>query len=218
MLSWSSGKDSAWTLYKLQQREDIELVGLFCTINQEFDRVAMHAVRRALVEMQAERAGLPIDIIEIPYPCSNEDYEKQMSAFVDRAKQNKVEYFAFGDLYLEDIRRYREEKLQATGIQAIFPLWNIPTNELSQEMIEQGLKARISCIDPKILSEEFCGREFDCLFLNDLPENVDPCGENGEFHSFVFDGPMFQRSIDIAVGETVHRDGFVFSDLICSPD
>jgi uncharacterized protein (TIGR00290 family) len=214
LMSWSSGKDSAWALYQLQKNPEIDLVGLFCTVNKEFNRVAMHGVRVELLQKQADSIGLPLEIIEIPYPCSNSDYENIMGAFVKKAKQDKIEHFAFGDLYLEDIRNYREEKLKDSGIKAIFPIWGIPTNELSREMINCGLRTVITCIDPRQTPKEFAGKEFNDSFLDSLPETIDPCGENGEFHSFVFDGPMFKEQINIVVGDIVQRDDFVFADIL----
>lgn len=214
LLAWSSGKDSAWALQLLKQQPDIDVVGLFCTVNEEFNRVAMHAVRVELLRQQAQSVGLPLDIIEIPNPCSNQDYEQRMRAFVDKAKQADIKCFAFGDLFLEDIRKYREKNLKGTGIEPIFPVWGVATEKLSQGMIVGGLRARITCIDPKHMPEELVGREYNESFLRDLPQGVDPCGENGEFHSFVFDGPMFRYPLNITVGEVVHRDGFVFCDLL----
>lgn len=214
LLSWSSGKDSAWALHVLRQQREIEVVGLFTTVNQVHDRVAMHAVRRELLMLQAERAGLPLDIIEIPGPCSNAEYEARMSAFVARCQQRSINCFAFGDLYLEDIRVYREKKLAGCGIEPIFPLWGMPTATLSREMIEGGLRAHLTCVDPKQLAPQFVGRMFNHALLDELPAAVDPCGENGEFHSFVSAGPMFDGVIDITVGEIVERDGFVFADLL----
>lgn len=214
LMSWSSGKDSAWALHKLQKNPEIDLVGLFCTVNKEFDRVAMHGVRVELLQKQAKSIGLPLVIIEIPYPCSNVEYEKIMGQFVDRAKIDNIEYFAFGDLFLEDIRNYREEKLKGSGIKPIFPIWGIPTDKLSREMISSGLRSVITCINPKQIPKEFVGREFDESFLDSLPEAIDPCGENGEFHSFAFDGPMFKEQIEIFVGDIVHRDDFVFADVL----
>ena len=214
LMSWSSGKDSAWALHKLQQNPEIDLVGLFCTVNKEFDRVAMHGVRVELLQKQAKSIGLPLEIIEIPYPCSNAEYEKIMGQFVERAKIDNIEYFAFGDLFLEDVRNYREEKLKGSGIKPIFPIWGIPTDKLSREMISSGLRTVITCINPKQIPKEFVGREFDEGFLDSLPETIDPCGENGEFHSFVFDGPMFKEQIEIFLGDIVHRDGFVFADVL----
>ena len=214
LMSWSSGKDSAWALYKLQQNPEIDLVGLFCTVNKKFDRVAMHGVRVELLQKQAWSIGLPLEIIEIPYPCSNAEYEKIMGQFVERAKRKNIEYFAFGDLFLEDVRNYREEKLKGSGIKPIFPVWGIPTDKLLREMISGGLKAVITCINPKQIAEEFVGKKLDENFLYSLPKNIDPCGENGEFHSFVFNGPMFKEKIEIFVGDIVHRNGFVFADVL----
>lgn len=214
LMSWSTGKDSAWTLYKLQQNQDVELVGLFCTINKEFERVAIHGVRVELLKQQAERLRLPIEIIELPYPCSNADYETIMGQFIKRAKGQAIEYFAFGDLFLEDIRNYREKQFKGSGIKPIFPIWGIPTDKLSRDMVSSGVRAVITCIDPKQIPEEFVGRVYDDDFLDALPDTVDPCGENGEFHSFAFSGPMFKEPIDIVVGDIVHRDGFVFADVL----
>ncbi|RRS30071.1 MAG: ATP-binding domain-containing protein [Epsilonproteobacteria bacterium (ex Lamellibrachia satsuma)] len=213
LMSWSSGKDSAWALHKLQQNPEIDLVGLFCTVNEEFCRVTMHGVRVELIKKQALSIGLPLEIIEIPHPCSNAEYEKIMGQFVERAKSNNIEYFAFGDLFLEDVRNYREEKLKGSGIKPIFPVWGIPTDKLLRQMISSGLRTVITCINPKQISKEFVGKELDENFLCSLPKNVDPCGENGEFHSFVFDGPMFKEKIEISVGDIVHRDNFVFADV-----
>ena len=214
LLSWSSGKDSAWALHVLRQQPDIDVAGLFCTVNSEYERVAMHAVRVELLKAQAESVGLPLHIIEIPNPCSNAEYAQAMSAFVVQAKQQAVDCFAFGDLFLEDVRSYREDRLKDTGITPIFPLWGMPTEGLSRTMISEGLRAMITCIDPNVLSFECVGREYDLAFLEQLPESADPCGEYGEFHSFAFDGPMFQTPINITVGEVVQRDGFVFADLL----
>lgn len=214
LLSWSSGKDSAWALHTLRQNPEIELAGLFCTVNQEFSRVAMHGVRTELLQRQADAVGLPLHIIYIPYPCSNEQYAQVMSEFVEQAKRDGIECFAFGDLFLEDVRRYREERLQGTGIEPIFPLWGANTAELSQTMVAAGLKSVLTCVNPKLLSKAFSGRTFDAELLRDLPPKLDPCGENGEFHSFAFAGPMFTQPIPFTIGETVERDGFVFTDLV----
>jgi len=214
LMSWSSGKDSAWALYKLQQDVEIDLVGLFCTVNKEFNRVAMHGVRVELLQKQADSIGLPLEIIEIPYPCSNDEYEKIMGQFVEKAKNDNIECFAFGDLFLEDVRNYREEKLKNSGIKPIFPIWGTPTDMLSREMIRSGLKTVITCINPKQTPKEFIGKIFDENFLDLLPETIDPCGENGEFHSFVFDGPMFKEQIKIVVGDIVQRDDFIFADIL----
>jgi len=213
LLAWSSGKDSAWSLHLLRRNPDIEVVGLLTTINEAFDRVAMHAVRRTLLNRQCEAAGLPLWPVPIPWPCSNQEYEARMAEVCRRAVAEGVEAIAFGDLYLADIRAYREKQLAGTGLEPIFPVWMLPTNTLAHEMINSGLRARITCVNPKILPASFAGREFDEAFLTDLPAGVDPCGENGEFHSFVHDGPMFSRPVPVETGEVVERDGFVFADL-----
>ncbi len=219
LLSWSSGKDSAWALHVLRQDQSVDVVGLFCTINKEFERVAMHGVRLELLQQQAESAGLPLQVIEIPYPCSDSEYAFAMTEFVAAAREDDIECFAFGDLFLEDVRRYREERLAGSGIAPIFPLWDIPTQDLSREMVDAGLKAIITCVDPKHISQEFAGREYNASFLDDISQEIDPCGEYGEFHSFAFAGPMFRNPIEVNVGKTVHRDGFVFADLLPStPD
>ena len=214
LLSWSSGKDSAWALHVLLQQQDIEVVGLFCTFNEKFERGAMHAVRNELIIQQAERIGLPLQLIPIPYPCSDAEYKTIMGNFIEQAKSQEIDSIAFGDLFLEGIRSYRETNLAETGIKPLFPLWGIPTNELSKEMVKGGLRAKITCIDPKHLPAEFAGHEYDNAFLEQIPDNVDPCGENGEFHSFVYDGPMFTSKVNVCVGETVTRDGFVYTDLL----
>ena len=216
LLSWSTGKDCAWALHVLRQNTNVDIVGLFCTVNQMFDRVAMHGVRIELLKQQAKSVGLPLKMIQIPYPCSVSDYAHAMTLFVNDAKNANIECFAFGDLFLENVRKYREESLNETGITPIFPLWGMPTNELSKQMVSNGLKAVITCLDPKQIAKEFAGREYNESFLNDISENIDPCGENGEFHSFAFDGPMFQNPIEIVVGETINRDGFYFTDILSS--
>ena len=214
LLSWSSGKDSAWALHLMRQDPDIVVDGLFCTINEAFDRVAMHAVRVELLQQQADSLGLPVQLIPIPYPCSNADYARIMEAFIERERERGVEAFAYGDLFLEDIRAYRETSLAGTGITPLFPIWGLDTGVLSRTMLESGLRAQITCVDPAQLAAEFCGREYDAAFLADLPAGVDPCGENGEFHSFVHQGPMFVRPIAITPGKIVERDRFVFADLL----
>ena len=214
LLSWSSGKDSAWALHLLRQDPDMEVMGLFCTINREFERVAMHAVRVELVRRQAQNAGLPIQFIPIPHPCSDAEYGAIMRDFVDRAKKSGIDCFAFGDIFLQDIRRYREANLAASGIAPLFPLWGRPTEKLSGEMVNGGLRATVTCIDPKRLPADFAGREYDESFLQRLPAAVDPCGENGEFHTFAYAGPMFTKPVNVTVGETVARDGFTFTDLL----
>jgi uncharacterized protein (TIGR00290 family) len=218
ILSWSSGKDSAWSLHLLRSDPRYEVVALLTTITRAFDRVSMHGVRRELLEMQAAAAGLPLWKIEIPSPCSNVEYDVTMLAAIQRAAAENIECVAFGDLFLRDIRQYREERLSGSGVQPLFPLWEKPTDALAREMIDGGLRARISCIDPRVLPASFAGREFDHALLADLPESIDPCGERGEFHTFAYDGPMFSRAIGICTGETVARDGFVFTDLLCADD
>ncbi len=218
LLSWSSGKDSAWALYQLQQSDEYELRGLVTTINQQYQRVAMHAVRLELLQKQAEAAGLPLTLLELPWPCSNDDYEAIMSDFVAKAVDDGIECMAFGDLFLEDIRDYRIKNLSGTGIEPVFPIWGIPTDELAREMVEAGLRATITCIDPRLVPASLAGQVFDAAFLESLPEGGDPCGENGEFHSFAWAGPMFTESIAIRSGEVVERDGFVFADLLFGSD
>jgi diphthamide synthase (EF-2-diphthine--ammonia ligase) len=212
LLSWSTGKDSAWALHLLRQ-SGVEVAGLFTTVNSAFGRVAMHAVRQDLVAAQAASAGLPLEEIPIPYPCSNADYERIMAGFVARARADGVTHMAFGDLFLTDIRSYREERLQGTGITPLFPVWGIPTEALAREMIAAGLKARITCLDPGKVPRKYAGEEFAALVDAALP-GVDPCGENGEFHTFCYAGLMFARPIPVAKGEVVTRDGFVFADFM----
>ncbi len=214
LLSWSSGKDSAWALHLLRQREDVEVVALLTSFNQAVGRVAMHAVRRELVELQAERAGLPLWEVALPWPCSNEQYEVLMAAACERAVNAGIDVVAFGDLYLRDIRAYREKQLAGTGLDPMFPVWDIPTRHLADEMINAGVKAKITCVDPKQLDPAFVGRDFDSEFLRDLPEAVDPCGENGEFHSFCYASPAFTSEIAVQMGEVVLRDGFWFADVL----
>lgn len=213
LLSWSSGKDSAWALQVLRRRREIEVCGLLTTINREAGRVAMHAVRESLLDAQARALDLPLNKVPLPSPCSNAEYEAAMEPAVARAREDGVTAIAFGDLYLEDVRRYREEKLAGAGIEPLFPLWGTDTARLARTMVEAGLRAHVTCVDPAQLDPRFAGRTFDAAFLADLPTGVDPCGENGEFHSFAYDGPMFESAIPIAPGEIVERDGFVFADL-----
>ena len=213
LLSWSSGKDSAWSLHLLRQQREYEIVGLLTTFNREADRVAMHGVRRELVEAQAEEVGVPLWDVDLPSPCSNSDYEDIMKEICRAAVQKGVECVAFGDLFLRDIREYRERQLQGSGLTPIFPVWGIPTNELARTMIASGLKAKLTCVDSQSLSPQFVGREFNEQLLSDLPSQIDPCGENGEFHSFVYAGPMFHGELSIAVGEIVTRERFVFADV-----
>jgi uncharacterized protein (TIGR00290 family) len=214
LLCWSSGKDSAFSLHVLRQAGDVEVVGLLTTVNEAHDRVAMHAVRLELLQAQAAAAGLPLVQVRIPDRCVNEDYEAAMARAMAAARAEGVTTVAFGDLFLQDIRRYREERLAGSGIRPLFPLWGRPTRALAREMLDSGLRARITCVDPRSLPASFAGREFDEEFLSGLPEGVDPCGENGEFHTFAWDGPMFRGPIPVRAGQRVERDGFAFADLM----
>ena len=223
LLSWSSGKDSAWALHLIRQKKEHEIVGLLTTFNRAADRVAMHGVRRTLVQAQAEAAGVPLWEVDLPWPCSNQDYECAMKAACEKAVAARIECMIFGDLFLRDIREYREKQLQGTGLEPVFPLWLAPTGELAREMIDSGVRAKLACVDCKQLGREFAGREFDAQLLSDLPTASDPCGENGEFHSFVYAGPMFKREIPVQVGEVVIREGFAYADLLpvsptCHPE
>jgi uncharacterized protein (TIGR00290 family) len=213
-LSWSSGKDSAWALVQLRRDPCVEVTGLLTTVSTPFDRVSMHGVRRELLEAQSRAAGLPLHVVEIPYPCPNEIYAQRMEAAIVEARRHGVEAIAFGDLFLEDVRAYRERMLAPTGIEPLFPLWGRPTGALAQEMVDAGARAIVVSLDPTRLSADFAGRTFDRAFLDSLPPEIDPCGEYGEFHTFACAGPMFDGPIDVRTGETVERDGFVFLDLI----
>ena len=214
LVSWSSGKDSAWALHRLRSSHPNRVAGLITTVNEAAGRVAMHAVREALLTAQAEAAGLPLHVVRIPSPCPNEVYAERMAAFVGGAAAAGVTHIAFGDLFLDDVRRYREDHLRGSGIEPLFPVWGEPTARLAEEMIDGGIGARLTCVDPRKLDASFAGRAFDRSLLNDLPPSIDPCGENGEFHTFVHAGPMFNRAIRIEPGIVVERDGFVFADLL----
>ena len=216
LVSWSSGKDSAWMLHVLTQQMPGAAAALLTTINEKYDRVAMHAVRADVLRAQAEAAGLPLVTALLPSPCSNEIYEERMRAVVEQAVAEGFTHVAFGDLFLEDVRKYREARLAGTGLQPLFPLWGRPTGALARAIIAAGVDARLTCVDPRIVSAGFAGRRFDLDLLADLPPGVDPCGERGEFHTCVVAGPMFSRRIDVEVGEIVERDGFVFADLTTS--
>jgi uncharacterized protein (TIGR00290 family) len=213
LVSWSSGKDSAWMLHVLKQDPSIAIGGLLTTMNEQFDRVAMHAVRRRLLDAQAEAAGVALRTVQLPWPCTNQHYEERMRIAVSQAVAEGFTHVAFGDLFLEDVRKYREEKLAGTGLTPIFPIWGIPTDQLAEQMIEGGLRSVLTCVNPKHLDRSFAGRQFNRALLDDLPPSVDKCGERGEFHSFAWDGPMFNRPVAIEVGEVVDRDGFVFADV-----
>ncbi len=216
LLSWSSGKDSAWALYLLSKRSDVRVVALVTTFNHAADRVAMHAVRRSLVEEQARQVRLPLWPVELPWPCSNADYEELMRAVCRRAVEEGIQAVAFGDLFLQDIRNYRERQLQGTGLEPLFPVWQIPTRQLATDMLDAGVRAKITCVDPAQLDKAFAGRDYDAELIGELPEHVDPCGENGEFHTFVYDSPVFTEAIHVETGEIVERDGFVFADVVPS--
>jgi uncharacterized protein (TIGR00290 family) len=212
-MSWSSGKDSAFALLELKRRQNIEVIRLLTTVTKEYSRVSMHGVRQELLEAQAQAIGLPLEIVEIPAPCTNKDYEDRMSAVIQKARSQRIGHIAFGDLFLQDIRDYRERQLKGTGILPLFPLWHRPTDQLAKEIIKSGTKAVLTCTDTRKLDETFSGREYDADLLADLPREIDPCGERGEFHSFVYDSPLFKNPITIARGERVVREGFAFTDF-----
>ena len=213
LLAWSSGKDSAWTLHTLR-RQNIEVSALLTTLNEAADRVAMHGVRAGLLQEQADAIGLPVRQIPLPFPCTNEEYEVRMADACRRAVAEGFGTIAFGDLFLADVRAYRERQLSGSGLTPVFPLWELPTAILARDMIAGGLRARLSCIDSRALDAGFAGREFDRALLSALPESADPCGENGEFHTFVYDGPMFRRPLAIETGEVRNVDGFIYTDLL----
>ena len=214
LLSWSSGKDSAWSLHVLNQTYPGCVAALLTTVNDSYDRVAMHGVRSEVVAAQARAARLPLRIVLIPDQCSNEAYDKRMQQTVTDAVNDGFTHMAFGDLFLRDIRQYREDRLAGTGLEPLFPLWNIPTQALATAMIDAGLRAKISCVDNRLVPETLVGREFDQKLLAELPASIDPCGENGEFHTCVYAGPMFDQPIGLSVGEQVRRDPFVWRDLL----
>lgn len=213
-MSWSSGKDSAFALHEAGKSGEIEITGLLTTVNEMHERVAMHGVRERLLDMQAQTLGLPLIKVRLPYPCTNETYEERMEDACAEILRRDVRHMVFGDLFLEDIRQYREERLKPVGMEAIFPLWQRDTRALARDMVESGLVAYLACIDPRKLPVEFAGRRFDVELLADLPADVDPCGENGEFHTIVTAGPMFASPIPVTLGETVERDGFIFTDVL----
>ena len=219
LVSWSSGKDSAWMVHILRQRGDIEIGALLTTINEPAQRVAMHAVRVEVLQAQAAALGVPLWMVPIPSPCSNEVYEEAMRTVVARAVGEGFTHAAFGDLFLEDIRRYREERLAGSGLTPLFPLFgtDADTPALARTMIAGGLRARITCLNPNVMDRAFAGREFDAALLGDLPPAIDPCAERGEFHTCAYAGPMFNHPVPVDTGITVERDGFVFTDLCITP-
>ena len=213
LLSWSSGKDSAWALHILRQDATIEVVGLLTTLNDEFQRVAMHGTRRSVLKAQAEATGLPLWVVPLPWPCANEVYEQRMAEACQRALNENVDAIAFGDLFLTDVRAYRETQLKPTGLEPLFPLWDLPTPALAREMIAGGLRCKLACVDARQLPASFAGRDFDSALLDEFPPSVDSCGERGEFHTCVYDGPMFTAPLTLNSGQIVNRDGFVYADF-----
>lgn len=213
-VSWSSGKDSAWALHEARRLGQADIVGVLTTITETFDRVAMHGVRNELLDRQVAALNLPLIKISLPTPCSNEVYEARMEDACARIAAQGVSHIIFGDLFLEDLRRYREEKLAQVHMRPLFPLWGRDTAGLARQMIDGGMNARITCLDPRKLDPKFAGQKFDTALLSQLPQDVDPCGENGEFHTVVTDGPMFDAPIAVRGGEIVEREGFIFADVI----
>ncbi|UJR81310.1 adenine nucleotide alpha hydrolase [Sandaracinus amylolyticus] len=217
-VSWSSGKDAAWALHVARASGELDVVGLLTTTNEHFDRVAMHGVRRDLLMAQAEATGLPVHVVPLPWPCSNDEYEARMRAALEVARGEGVTHVIFGDLFLEEVRRYRESRLEGTGITPVFPLWGVPTHTLARDMVSAGVRAHIVTLDPRKVPRELAGRVLDHALLDALPEGVDPCGENGETHTFVSAGPMLQRALPVRGGEVVEREGFVYADLMLDQD
>jgi uncharacterized protein (TIGR00290 family) len=216
LIAWSSGKDSAWALHEARRAGDCEIIGALTTVTETFARVSMHGVREELLAAQLDAAGLAPTLVRIPFPCPNEIYETRMAAALSEAKAAGVTRVIFGDLFLEDVRAYREQKLAGTGIAPLFPIWGRPTAALAREMIDAGVETYLVCVDLKQIARDFAGRRFDHALLADLPATADPCGEKGEFHSCVVGGPMLSRKIPVTVGDTVERDGFAFADLLLS--
>ena len=215
LLSWSSDKDSAWTLYELRRQAEFEVVGLLTTLNSAADRVAMHAVRHELLRRQANATGLPLITVDLPWPCDNVTYESAVSAVLEPLKeQQDITHIAFGDLFLADIRDYRERQVEALNMKPLFPLWGQDTRELAKAMLDEGLRAHITCVDPRQIDAACAGVSYDHEFLRALPDAADPCGENGEFHTFAWDGPMFANPVRVKKGEILERDGFVYADLL----
>ncbi len=216
LVAWSSGKDSAWALHEVRRGGALEVAGLLTTVTSEFGRVSMHAVREDLLDRQATSLGLPCRKVRLPWPCANETYEAEMARALAEARTAGITHVVFGDLFLEDVRAYREQRLAGSGIEPVFPLWGRDTSRLAREMLGGGLHATLTCVDPRALDPSFAGRAFDAALLSDLPEGVDPCGERGEFHSFAWAGPMFSAPIAVTLGDVVTREGFVFADLLAA--
>jgi uncharacterized protein (TIGR00290 family) len=214
LVSWSSGKDAAFALWEVLRTHRVTPVGLLTTVTDSFQRVSMHGVREELLRRQADSVGLPLTTVRIPYPCPNDVYEREMRRTLDVVRAQGVRHVVFGDLFLEDVRSYRETRMAEAGMQCVFPLWHRPTDVLAREMLEAGFRSRLVCVDPRVLARSFAGREFDAHLLAELPPTVDPCGERGEFHTFVTDAPVFRSPISVRAGEVVERDGFVFADLV----
>jgi uncharacterized protein (TIGR00290 family) len=214
LIAWSSGKDSAWALHEVRRSGAYDVVGALTTVTDAFGRVSIHGLRQELLAAQLQAAGLPATIVRIPYPCPNEVYEREMAAAMQQAKEQGISHVVFGDLFLEDVRAYRESRLKPTGITPVFPIWRRPTAALARDMIESGVDARLVCVDLKKLPASFAGRRFDEQLLAELPPGVDPCGENGEFHSFVAAGPMLSHAVAVKAGDVVERDGFAYADLL----
>jgi uncharacterized protein (TIGR00290 family) len=217
LVAWSGGKDSAWTLHVLRSAGDFELAGLFTTVNKDTGRIAVHEVRRELLDEQARAADAPLHVIPIPRPCPNAVYERAIADFIAGAKRAGVTHMAFGDLFLEDIRRYRETQFAGSGVELLFPLWGLPTRPLAEEMTASGLRAWITCVDPKRAPRDWAGKVFDAAFVAAVPQGIDPCGENGEFHTFVFEGPPLRRPVHATLAGTTESDGMVCVDLCRLP-
>ncbi|MGC8761910.1 MAG: ATP-binding protein [Bryobacteraceae bacterium] len=214
VVSWSTGKDCAWALQRAAHNGGIEIRGLLATVNAAFGRVSMHGVRRELARMQASAMGLPLMEVELPWPCPNEEYERRMAAACARLRAEGIDTLIFGDIHLADVRAYRESRLAGTGIEPLFPLWGQDSTHLVREMLAGGLRARIVCLDPAQLDRKLAGAELTLETVDALPAQVDPCGENGEFHTFAVAGPMFPRPLEVRTAKVVERDGFIFADLV----
>ena len=218
LFCWSGGKDSAMALHLLLQQKEVRVTGLLTTVTEGYDRISMHGVRRELLQRQAESIGLPLQEVRIPPHCVNPIYEARMEAAMRTAREQGIRRVAFGDIFLEDLRAYREKNLAKVDMEAIFPIWKRNTRELARSFVELGFRARAVCVDPRVLDRSFAGRVLNEQFFDDLPAHADPCGENGEFHSFVYDGPIFQKPVQCKTGEVVERDSFVFCDLLAEEE